>query len=93
MAALQRQQQPQEVTLDQLRDGLPTRAIVDLQRALPHKLIGHDGQKRVLDATWQQVERAVKGLGRHVQLGQLRRAHLLELGGLIVAPHYWLSLQ
>ena len=66
---------------------------MDLQRALPHQLIGSDGQKRVLDAVWQKIERAIKGLGSEIVLPHLTRVHILELGGYLVDSSYWLSLQ
>ena len=67
--------------MHQLEAGLPTRVCVDLQQALPHQLIGSDGQKRKLDAVWQKIERAIKGLGSEIMLPHLTRVHILKLGG------------
>ena len=66
---------------------------MDLQQALPHQLIGSDGQKRVLDAVWQKIEYEIKVLGSEIMLPQLTRVHILELGGYLVDSSYWLSLQ
>jgi hypothetical protein len=83
--------QGQEMTLEGLRTkGLSLRQARDLEAMIrPLSKEGRKPPRQDLATFWQRVERAVRGLGANVRMGDLEDEHIHVLAPLVLGDHVY----